>query len=54
MVKSQGTIIESFSPVDGKLIASVTATDAESLQACNQQSTGSFSRMENVAIAKKR
>src|SRR5215212_996311 len=27
--KSQGTVIESFSPVDGKLIASVTATDAE-------------------------
>src|SRR5215210_3285563 len=28
-LESQGTVIESFSPVDGKLIASVTATDAE-------------------------
>lgn len=32
-LKSKGEIIQSFSPVDGKLIASVTATDRESYDA---------------------
>lgn len=40
--KSQGTIIESFSPVDGKLIASVTATDEESYKAVISKAQEAF------------
>ena len=41
-LESQGTIIESFSPVDGKLIASVTATDEESYKAVISKAQEAF------------
>src|SRR5678810_1065717 len=41
-ISSKGKVIESFSPVDGKLIASVTAADKESYEAVIEKAQQAF------------
>jgi len=46
-LKSKGEKIESYSPVDGKLIATVTGADAKSYEAVIQKAQSAFAEWRN-------
>ncbi len=49
--RSTGERIESFSPVDGKLIGSVQSGDDKALEKVISRATEAFKRLENMARA---